>query len=126
VKKLAIVLAVTLVLVLLFIRPISGFAANAGLRHADKPWAPTLVFGAGVARMRAFQYSAARETLQVAIQAFPDYAKIDRAYYRVALCFEKERNTQQAQQSYELFIARYPNHMWTSQARNRLERLKVL
>ncbi|MCF7855199.1 MAG: tetratricopeptide repeat protein [Candidatus Pacebacteria bacterium] len=124
-KKLTILLGILIVALFVFISPITSFVIENGLKNSDQHWAPALVFGGARMKMRILQHEDALKAFQEGIRHFPNYKQMPKIYFWVAFSYEKEDRIDMARQWYEKYLDKWPDHIWASQARNRLARLEV-
>ncbi len=71
-------------------------------------------------------YASARPNLEKSIIWFPESKNIDYYIYKAGVCGEKEKKPDVAIHWFEKFIEIYPEHNWTTQAKNRVAKLKAL
>ena len=124
-KKFAILVGILVVVVVVFVNPITSFLIESGLDNREQQWAPTLVFGGARMKMRIMQYDDAIAAFKQGIALFSNHKNMPKIYFWTALSYEKTGNAEGAHQWYSQYLDRWPHHMWAAQARNRLARLDV-
>jgi tetratricopeptide (TPR) repeat protein len=90
--------------------PISGFFAAKGLENPGSTW----VFG---------KYDDAARLWDQASRTWPDSPDHPKVLYRLAFCLEKQKEYGLAKATYEEYLRLYPKHLWSDQARRRLENM---
>lgn len=115
------IFAVCMVMIL----PISAFFVKQGFSKPDKSWAPGAVYTGARIRMKMGRYSTAAMLLEKAIERWPKDARVPKAYYWIALCYEKAKQNGKALQWYTTYVTKYPKHIWGDQARHRIDMLKA-
>ncbi len=100
-------------------------------RIADKafdrpldPESPEKVKEAILVKLRLQRYKQARILAERAVIIFPGAPQMPYFLYHAAKCAEQEREHQVAIYWYDRFVKEYPDHMWTTQATNALNKLK--
>ena len=98
--------------------------ADNAFQHPLDPESPGKVKEAMMVKIRLQRYKQARVLAEKAIIYFPDCEEMPYFIYNAARCAEKEKEHQVAMFWYEKFIKRFPDHIWTTQAKNSLNKLK--
>ena len=114
-------IAVCLVMIL----PISAFAVKQGFSNPSKSWAPSAVYNGARIRMKVGRYRTAAMLLEKALEQWPKDERVPKAHYWIALSYEKAKQAPQALKWYGLYLTKYPKHLWTDQARRRVDMLKA-
>ncbi len=125
-KKLLVILGALLLFAVVLFPLASNFIIKQGFAHPDKPWAAKAVFTGARLKMLFQKPAVARQVFEAGLERFPHYPGIDRATYRIALCYEREGNNAMAIQWYALFLKQWPGHPWVDQARRRKAALEAL
>jgi TolA-binding protein len=103
----------------------SGKMIEQGFARPQEKWAAGAVFRGARIRMVLQQYASARAAMEKGMQVFPTYPDLSKAHYWVAVCYEKEGNSQSALAGFKSFLARWPNHQWADQARRHVATLEA-
>lgn len=119
-NKLIIALVILIVLAGSIV-PISAILVKQGFKNQEKTWAPKVVYFGARVRMRISRLQSARMILEKAMETWPEYEKVDEAYYWVGLCYEKSHEELKALEWYRIFLQKYPNHRWQAQAQRRID-----
>jgi tetratricopeptide (TPR) repeat protein len=106
--------------------PISGFFAVKGLENPGATWGPWATASAARIRMVFGKYDSAAKLWGLAAKTWPDNASNPKVLYRLAFCLEKQKEYGMAKAAYEEYLQHYPQHIWSDQARRRLENLSGL
>ncbi|MBN1863686.1 MAG: hypothetical protein JW808_02170 [Victivallales bacterium] len=77
-------------------------------------------------KMRLHDHKGGRILAEKAVLYFPESSQLDYFVYNAAICGEQEGMYDVAIFWYDHFLARFPDHEWASQAKNKLNILKGL
>jgi tetratricopeptide (TPR) repeat protein len=103
--------------------PISGFFAAKGLENPGSTWGPWATASAARIRMVFGKYDDAARLWDQASRTWPDSPDHPKVLYRLAFCLEKQKEYGLAKATYEEYLRLYPKHLWSDQARRRLENM---
>ena len=76
-------------------------------------------------KQKLFKYRSAISVYKKVIKKFPKFNELDRAYYNMAYCYEKDDNASRAIQTYEEFLSKYPASQFAKIAKKKLSNLKA-
>lgn len=123
-KKLLVVLLVLVVVGLATIPLWSTKLADNAFEKPLDPKSPERVKDALLVKIRLQRYKQARQLAEKAVIIFPEAPQMPYFLYNAAKCAEQEGEHRVAIYWYARFIKKYPDHTWTTQAKNTLNKLK--
>ena len=123
-KKLLIVLLILGVVGLATIPLWTTKVADKAFEKPLDPKSPERVKEALLVKIRLQRYKQARQLAERAVITFPGSKQMPYFLYNAAKCAEQEGFHQVAIYWYARFIKEYPDHTWTTQAKNTLNKLK--
>lgn len=126
VKKLLIGLGSIILILIVFLPEISRAVAGHAFKNSDKDWAPGVVQNAAMINMRFWRYTSGGAMYKRAIEVWPAVPWVSDAYYNLALCYEKAGRGAEAIAAYDTFLAKYPQHRWTTQAHKRKANIQAV
>lgn len=117
-KKIGIVILIALVLFVFFLPEVTGFAANYAMQdqYKDKGWARGLATTSADINKNFMRVQTANGMYQQVLKTWPDHPERADVEFKICLCYEKMGNATKAIESYDVWIAKYPNHRWHGQA----------
>ncbi|OGV55818.1 MAG: hypothetical protein A2X49_11515 [Lentisphaerae bacterium GWF2_52_8] len=125
-KKLLILIVVGGLVGMAFLQVITTNMAESAFASPDSPSSQDSLKNAIQWKMYMYMYSQARPIAERAIITFPESRNIDFYIYSAALCGDREKLPEVAIHWYERFVQLFPDHQWTRQAQNNLNKLKAL
>ena len=123
-KKLLILIAIAAVVTIALIPLWSSKMAERAFENPNKKNSAEIIRKALLVKMRINEHKAARVLAEKAILYFPESDELPYFIYNAAICGEQEGEPEVAIFWYDQFAKRYPKHEWTSQAQNKLNKLK--
>jgi len=123
-KKLVILIIVLVVVGVATIPLWTSKVADKAFQRPLDPQSPGKVKEAMMVKIRMQRYKQARVLAEKAIIYFPGCDEMPYFIYNAAKCAEQEKEHHVAIFWYEKFVKRFPNHTWTTQAKNALNKLK--
>jgi outer membrane protein assembly factor BamD (BamD/ComL family) len=123
-KKLFILLAIAGIAAVALIPLWSSKMADNAFDHPNSKQSPEIIKKALLVKMRINEYKGARILAEKAIIYFPESRQLPYFIYNAAMCGEQEGKSDIAIYWYGRFVKKYPKHDWTTQAQNKLNKLK--
>lgn len=117
-----IIIAIVIVLVAVgSVDPYCNYIIDKGFSE-DKP---AKCLSGALIKQRMFKYRSCISVYRKMIKKFPKFNELDRVYYYMAHCYEKDDNAKKAIEVYEEFIAMYPKSEFIDKAKKKLSNLKA-
>jgi len=123
-KKLLILLVVAGIAAIAAIPLWSTKMAENAFDHPNRKKSPEIVKKALLVKMRINDHKGARILAEKAILYFSESKELPYFIYNAAICGEQEGKPGVAIYWYSKFIVKFPKHEWTTQATNKLNKLK--
>jgi len=86
---------------------------------------PQKCLSGALIKQRLFKYRSSISVYKKIIKKFPKFTELDRVYYYMAHCYEKDDNAKKAIEVYEDFVSRFPNSDFKEKAKKKLSNLKA-
>lgn len=123
-KKFLILLLIAGIVAIALIPLWSSKMAENAFENPNRKKSPEIIKKALLVKMRINEHKAARILAEKAILYFPESRELPYFMYNAAICGEQEGKNDVAIFWYDQFIKKYPKHEWTTQAQNKLNKLK--
>lgn len=119
-KKIIIVI-VLVVVALGSVNPYCDYSIGKGFSENN----PGKCLSGALLKQRMFKYRSAISVYKKIIKKFPKFDELDRVYYYMANCYEKDDNVTKAMAIYNEFLAKFPNSKLKEIGQKKLSNLKA-
>lgn len=117
-----IIIAIVIVLALVgSVDPYCNYTIEKGFAENT----PGRCLSGALIKQRMFKYRSSISVYKKMIKKFPKYEELDRVYYYMAHCYEKDDNAKKAISVYTEFIAKFPNSKFKEIGKKKLSNLKA-
>ncbi|MCM8524934.1 MAG: tetratricopeptide repeat protein [Lentisphaeraceae bacterium] len=119
-KKIIIIILVVLTIVG-SVDPYCNYIIDKGFNEKN----PGRCLSGALIKQRMFKYRSAISVYKKIIKRFPKFSELDRVYYYMAHCYEKDDNATKAIAIYAEFIQKFPKSKYLEIGKKKMSNLKA-